>query len=122
MIAAPADGALTKPASRARHPIHAAIWNLPSTKSPSPSHLEGGGLNHSAPVGARSWRKWPILTPAVRVTGWSEGVVVRYDGGNGGPDQAVDVASSPDGTGVFATGLSRGEGNHDDYTTIGRIG
>jgi hypothetical protein len=78
----------------------------------------------------------------VFVTGWSEGVgtnldfalvgydaatgtqawVVRYDGGNSGPDKAVDVASSPDGTGVFATGLSRGEGNHDDYTTVGRIG
>ncbi len=77
----------------------------------------------------------------IYVTGWSEGVgtdldyvllafdastgtqvwEVRYDSPGHSADEALDLSVSRDGTEVFATGGSKGNGSKDDYATIGRV-
>jgi WD40 repeat protein len=42
----------------------------------------------------------------------------RYDGPGDGPDEANAIALSPDGSAVFVTGLSGGQGSSWDYATV----
>jgi DNA-binding beta-propeller fold protein YncE len=44
--------------------------------------------------------------------------VKRYDGPSGRDDQPYSLATSPDGSRVFVTGTSRGQGTLDDYLTL----
>lgn len=87
---------------------------LPSTTAPHPGQTTDAEITNGT-AGGEDPLCGAVQVPLVCV---SQSWVARYDGPPGGADWGSAMGTSPDGSTVYVTGYSQGDGTNYDYATV----